>query len=70
MLEEDIIDDEPVVIKKKKVSHSTLLNMQTRKLNEDLEMKLPNEFKGCISNYNHRSISDYGWGSDENSYNY
>ena len=68
MIEEEIKEEPPV--KKKKIEFYTLLNLQTKKLNEELEMKLPNEFKGCISNYNHKSANGSDWHFDENNYNY
>ena len=67
MIEEEITEELPV---KKKIEFHTLLNLQIRKLNEELEMKLPNEFKGCISKYNHKSATDPEWHFDENNYNY
>ncbi len=39
------------------------------KLDRELELKLPNEFKGCIKNYNCRSVGGEGQ-IDENNYRY
>lgn len=46
--------------KKKKVSYTTYFNYQVRQLNAELERKLPNEFKGSIENFNHRSCGGIG----------
>jgi len=53
--------------KKKKVSYTTYFNWQVRQLNSELEHKLPNEFRGSLDNYNHRSCGGVGQ-IDDNEY--
>jgi hypothetical protein len=42
--------------KKPKRNYKTFYNYQVKQFEKELERKLPNEFKGSISNYNHRSV--------------
>jgi hypothetical protein len=53
--------------KKKKVSYTTYFNWQVRQLDAELEHKLPNEFRGSIDNFNHRSCGGMGQ-IDDNQY--
>jgi hypothetical protein len=55
--------------RKKKGRSTTYFNWQVKQLNNKLELKLPNEFKGSLENYNHRSCGGLGQ-IDENEYSY
>ncbi len=55
--------------KKKKRCYTTYFNWQVKQFHAELELKLPNEFKGSIDNFNHRSIGGVGQ-IDENEYSY
>ena len=66
MIEEKV---ETVKVKKKKVERATLLRWQVRQLNEDLENKLPNEYKGNINNFSPRAMGGT-FHIDENNYIY
>jgi hypothetical protein len=51
----------------KKVSYATYFNWRVKQFAAELELKLPNEFKGSIDNFNHRNYDGLGW-IDENEY--
>ena len=66
MIDHDLdIDDDDLVLSvtsPKKLPRATYPVWLIKKLKEYdkiLEAKLPNEFRGAITNYNHRSSSDY-----------
>jgi len=67
------IDGHLIVPKKKtpkrKLPYKTIINRKMKQYVIELEQKLPNEFKGCISNYNHLNAGGYG-NIDENEYNF
>ncbi len=54
---------------KKKIAYKTIINRKMKAYIIELEQKLPNEFKGSISNYNHLNAGGYG-NIDENEYNF
>jgi len=54
---------------KKSAHYRTIMNHRIRKFEENLEEKLPNEFKGAIYNYNHLNNGEYG-NIDGNEYNF
>jgi hypothetical protein len=60
----DLRIEEP---KKKKGHGKNYYNLQVKQLNAELELKLPNEFKGSINNYNHRNVGT-GIEIDDNYY--
>lgn len=41
--------------KRRKDAYARIINWKDRLITEALELKLPNEFKGSIENYNHLS---------------
>ena len=55
--------------KKKKFGIRVCANWQAKVFNAELERKLPNEFKGSIKNFNHRSCGGEGQ-VDDNQYSY
>lgn len=52
-----------------KKNFTTFFNYQLRQLDLQLELKLPNEFKGSILKYNHRNTGGFGL-LDDNLYNH
>lgn len=54
---------------KRKISYKTIINRKMKSYIIELELKLPNEFKGSINNYNHLNSGGYG-NIDENEYNF
>jgi hypothetical protein len=42
-------------VEKKKGGYRTYLNWQDKQLDNELSKKLPNEFRGSLNDYNHRS---------------
>jgi hypothetical protein len=53
---------------KKKVPKGRVMNVMVKKLEASLTNKLPNEFKGALTNYSPYSC-DYGY-VDDNNYSY
>lgn len=72
----DLLDaaEAKAIKEKKKAKHSqretypVWLTNKLKEYDKVLEAKLPNEFRGAITGYNHRSVSDYL--IDENKYGF
>ena len=69
MIENKKGENKSVQSEKKYKKGSTYHNYQIRKLNEELEIKLPNEFKGSIYKYNSRNSAEFGL-VDDNDYSF